>query len=78
MLCMPQDYVKAAPGGSVEDHGASAPLPPDELGEVVPPALWAWWFKELFLFNNPFFPLRGRVYPSPYPLPRALEGGCRG
>ena len=30
---------------------------------------------EVVLFSTPFFPLRGGVYPSPYPLPLGLERG---
>ena len=36
------------------------------------------WFSSHTLPSNPLLPLRGGVYPSPYPLSLDLDGGGRG
>ena len=42
----------------------------------IPPALWATGGLTIFLFPlpQPLLPLRGRVYPSPYPIPWTWRG----
>ena len=47
------------------------------LGNPNSPLGREWFRSPIFRSSNPLLPLRGGVYPSPYPLPWTWMGGGR-